>query len=134
VIVTSCGEENLLCLGRGQDPYFQESILIHEFAHTIHFSGQGSHFKKFNKELYQLYYDALEAGLWENTYAITNAEEYWAEGVQTYFSTNIGVGLADGVHNSINTREELAEYDPALYAFIAEFFDDFDWKPTCPER
>jgi hypothetical protein len=31
---TSCGEENLLCYPG--DPYFGESILIHEFAHTIH--------------------------------------------------------------------------------------------------
>lgn len=134
MIITSCGEENLLCLGFGRDRYFRENILVHEFAHTIHLSGQGSNYKKFNKELYQLYYDALEADLWENTYAITNPEEYWAEGVQTYFNTNIGTGRADGVHNQINTREELAEYDPALYAFIAEFFDNFDWEPTCPEK
>ena len=134
VIVTSCGEENLLCLGRGQDRYFQESILIHEFAHTIHLSGQGSKFKKFDRELSDLYTSALETGLWEYTYAITNKEEYWAEGVQTYFNTNIGVGVADGVHNSINTRAELSEYDPALFTFISDFFGNFNWAPTCPEH
>jgi len=133
-IVTSSGEENLLCLGLGRDPYFRESILVHEFAHTIHLSGQGTDYKNFNEKLSALYYDAREANLWENTYAMTNPDEYWAEGVQTYFNSNIGIGLPNGVHNSINTREELAEYDPALYAFIADFFNHFSWDPTCPER
>src|SRR5690606_34477949 len=37
--ITSCGEENLLNL-RG-DRYFNENILIHEFAHAIHRYGVG---------------------------------------------------------------------------------------------
>lgn len=132
--VTSCGEENLLCLGNRQDRYFRESILIHEFAHTIHLGGQGSDEDAFWEKLGTLYYQAREKGLWENTYAITNLEEYWAEGVQSYFNANIGSALGDGVHNYVNSREELAEYDPDLYMFIAEFFDHFEWDPTCPEH
>lgn len=34
--ITSTGKESLLCLGFGEDRYFWENILIHEFAHTIH--------------------------------------------------------------------------------------------------
>lgn len=132
--VTSCGEENLLCLGRGEDRYFGESILIHEFAHTIHLGGQGGSILVFNNRLYALYHKARKAGLWENTYAISNPEEYWAEGVQSYFNTNLSSPLPDGVHNKIDTRQELAEYDPDLYEFIAEFFDYFAWEPTCPGK
>jgi hypothetical protein len=130
VLVTSCGEENLLCQRR--DSYFGENILVHEFAHTIHLSGQGSSFNEFNRKLSKLYYKARKEGLWENTYAITNPEEYWAEGIQGYFNTNLSSPFPDGVHNKVDTREELAEYDPDLFGFIAEFYDYFAWKPTCP--
>ena len=132
--VTSCGEENLLCLGRGSDRYFGENILIHEFSHTIHLGGQGSSYSEFNNQLSHLYYQAREKGLWENTYAMTNREEYWAEGVQSYFNSNQSRPLPDGVHNKIDTREELADYDPDLYKFIAGFFDYFAWEPSCPDK
>ena len=132
VLITSCGEENLLCLK--QDRYFGENILVHEFAHTIHLSGQGLSYNQFNSNLSKLYYKARREGLWENTYAITNPEEYWAEGIQGYFNTNLSSPFPNGVHNKVDTREELAEYDPDLYKFIAEFYDYFSWEPTCPEQ
>ena len=128
--ITSCGEENLLCLGLWKDRYHGENILVHEFAHTIHLAGAG---KTFNNELQDLYYKAYGEGLWEDTYAAANHLEYWAEGVQTYFNTNLSANPVDGVHNKINTREELAVYDQALYEFIAEFFHGFNWTPICPE-
>jgi hypothetical protein len=131
--ITSCGEENPLCPGMRKDRYHGENILVHEFAHTIHLAGQGSEADQFNTALQHLYYYSLNQELWENTYAATNHEELWAEGVQSYFNTNIGSALGDGVHNHVNTRQELADYDPALYNFIAKFFQDFAWSPTCPE-
>ena len=57
----------MLCFRR--DRYHGENILIHEFAHTIHLAGLGTDYNKFNQELESLYQSALEAGLWENTYA-----------------------------------------------------------------
>ena len=30
----------------------------------------------------------------------------------------------DGKHNYVNTREELKEYDPGLYALLSEYFPD----------
>lgn len=134
VLVTSCGEENLLCLDRRQDRYFGENILIHEFSHTIHLSGLGLSYNVFNSQLSHLYYTARKQDLWEDTYAITNPEEYWAEGVQDYFNSNLSSYFPDGVHNRIDTREELAEYNPELYEFIAAFFDYFVWEPTCPDK
>ena len=129
--ITSVGEENLLCLR--DDRYRGESILVHEFAHTISLRGLGEDFDAMLEEFTSIYEAAMQEGLWEDTYAASNVQEYWAEGVQTYFNTNLQSLFGNGVHNRINTRKELARYDPALFDFIAEFFQHFEWTPTCPE-
>ncbi len=130
--ITSSGEENLLCFP--WDDYYGESILVHEFAHTISLMGLGDDYEPLLKEFTGIYESAIQQGLWQNTYAGSNLLEYWAEGVQTYFNTNLQSERVDGVHNYVNTRQELAEYDPALYEFIVKFFHQFDWTPTCPQR
>src|SRR5262249_48271903 len=79
--VTSCGEENLLNL-RG-DRYRNENILVHEFSHAIHNYGLRRTDPKFDARLRATYARAMEKGLWKDTYAATNAGEYWAEGVQS---------------------------------------------------
>ena len=73
----SCGEENLLALP--QDKYTGENILIHEFAHLIHLVGIVSIEPDFNDRLETLWRNAGEKGLWANTYALSNKEEYFAE-------------------------------------------------------
>jgi len=128
--VTSGAEENLLCLRA--DRYYGESIAVHEFAHTIHLLGLSRVIRGFDASLVALYQSATERGLWHNTYAGTNYKEYWAEGVQSYFNTNLQALPTNGVHNHVNTREELAEYDPQLYQFIDEILGGFEWTPTCP--
>jgi hypothetical protein len=115
--ITSCGAENLLNL-KG-DRYFNENILIHEFAHCIHERGLRSVDGKFDQRLRGAHARALEKGLWKNTYAATNEKEYWAEGVQSYFDCNAPAG---GVHNDVNTRAKLAKYDPALFELIDDVF------------
>ncbi len=122
--ICSCGEENLLNL-KG-DRYSNENILIHEFSHTIHNFGLRRLDAEFNSRLNVLYEDAMEKGLWEDTYAATNAEEYWAEGVQSYFDCN--ASPRRGVHNDIDTREELKEYDPKLFGLIDESFKRPPWR------
>jgi alpha-glucosidase len=121
--VASCAEENLLNL-KG-DRYRNENILVHEFAHTIHNTGLRDVDPTFNDRLGDAYRNALGKGLWEKTYAATNAGEYWAEGVQSYFDTNAPPG---GVHNDIDTREELAGYDPELFKVINEVFRGAKWR------
>lgn len=121
--VASCAEENLLNL-KG-DRYFNENILVHEFAHTIHGTGLRDVDPTCNERLRDAYRNAMEKGLWKNTYAATNAGEYWAEGVQSYFDTNAPPGR---VHNEIDTREELAEYDPELFKLIDEAFKGSKWR------
>jgi len=62
-------------------------------------------------------------GLWENTYAGTNMEEYFAVGTQCFFNNSRkGPEGSDGVHNHIWTRDQLRDYDPGLYNFMLETF------------
>lgn len=118
--VSSCAEENVL--GYSGDPYKGESILIHEFAHTLHEMAIVDIDKDFEEKLKQAYDVAIKGGLWKDTYAATNYKEYWAEGVQSWFNANKAVPAADGVHNQINTRSELMMYDPKLATLISEWF------------
>ena len=121
----SCGEENLL--NYTGDPYFTENILVHEFAHAIHQMGLNTVDPSFDDRLKTLYEAAVEKGLWENTYAITNRAEYWAEGTQSWFDTN---RANDNQHNHVDTRDKLKEYDPALVSLLTEVYGDADWRYT----
>lgn len=129
---TSGAEENLLCYSG--DRYRGENILIHEFSHGI--MGMGIAFlpeaQTFDQDLRLAYDNALSRGLWANTYAATNIEEYWAEGVQDWFDTNLEALPTNGIHNQVNTRRELQVYDPGLAALIARFFPDDTWRYRCP--
>lgn len=127
--LTSCGEENLLALAG--DPYVGESILTHEFGHTVWIVGvhllPGGNLG--NAELVAAYDAATAAGTFANTYAATDEQEYWAEGVQSWFDTNLEADPPDGIHNTIDTRAELTAVDPTLAGLIQEVFRDDDWKP-----
>ncbi|MFN8529104.1 MAG: hypothetical protein U0670_10865 [Anaerolineae bacterium] len=130
VPVGSGAEENLLCYA--SDAYHGESIFLHEFAHTIKDMGIALLDPSFTDTLTQAYQNAIADGLWENTYAASTVEEYWAEGVQDYFNTNLQAIPSNGIHNQINTRSELRDYDPGLYAIIDAVFGGFEWTPSCP--
>jgi len=126
----SCGEENLLCLEG--DRYAGESILVHEFAHLIHTVGIVAVNSGFDERLEAIRQGAVEKGLWQNTYAISNKEEYFAEAVQSFFNCNRFAPMADGVHNDINSREKLKVYDPEIYALLLDYFPETD-LPLCEE-
>jgi len=125
--VCSCGEENLL--GFEGDPYSTENILIHEFAHNIHWRGMVNLDPSFNDRLKATYERAMEQGLWKGKYASTNHSEYFAEGVQSWFDNN---RAPDHDHNHVDTRKELKEYDPGLAAICEEVFGDTELKYTKP--
>ena len=120
-------EENLLCAPG--DPYREENILIHEFAHAIHEMGMNTVDPSFDTRLAAAYASAMKAELWQGKYAATNRMEYWAEGVQSWFDTN---RVNDRDHNHVHLRAQLKEYDPALAALIAEVFGDKEWRYTRP--
>jgi hypothetical protein len=123
---TSCAEENLL--GYPDDRYNGENILIHEFAHTVHEVGMKALDKGFDDRLKKLYKQAMDKGLWQNTYAATNHKEYWAEGVQSYFNCNLRADPPDGNHNHVRTRRQLRNYDPDLASLIDEVFAKNPWR------
>lgn len=120
--LTSCAEENVL--GYQIDKYHAEDILIHEFAHSIHLIGLTLAVPDFNDRLQKLYENAMEKGILKDTYRATDKEEYFAEAVQDWFNVNAEMPYADGKHNWVNTREELQEFDPDLYALLSEYFPE----------
>jgi alpha-glucosidase len=111
--LSSCGEENLLNL-KG-DRYSRENILIHEFNHAIHQQGLRDVDPTFDERLRKAYKNAMEKGLWKDTYVATNPSEYWAEGAQAYFDCM-------RPQFGANTREKLKEYDPDLFALVDEVY------------
>ncbi|MEO7097807.1 MAG: hypothetical protein ABI162_00485 [Luteolibacter sp.] len=119
----SCAEENVLCC-KG-DPYPTENILVHEFAHAIHIIALEKLDPTFDARLKKTYDAAIAAGKWKNCYAAENHAEYWAEAVQSWFGTN---RENDALHNHVNTRDELKEYDPDVAKLCAEVFGDTHWQ------
>ncbi|TWT52774.1 hypothetical protein Pla22_04000 [Rubripirellula amarantea] len=123
----TCAEENLL--GYEGDPYWQECILIHELAHSIHLRGMNNLDATFDQRLRDTYSKAMEDGLWKGKYAAVNHYEYFAEGVQSWFNNN---RTNDRDHNHVNTRMLLREYDPALAALCGEVFGDTSLEYSKP--
>lgn len=119
----SCGEENLL--HNPGDPYGDESIMVHEFAHAIHLMAVNELDPTFDQRLEATYEAAMKKGLWKGMYASENSREYFAEAVQSWFDTN---RENDTIHNHVDTREELIKYDPAIAKLCAEVFGDNDWR------
>ena len=79
--------------------------------------------RTFQSRLEGIYNNAIRQGLWRNTYAGSNYIEYFAVGVQCYFDNSAeGPVGGDGIHNNINTRYELYNYDIGLYNIISEVF------------
>ena len=125
--VCSSAEENLLAYPG--DPYSTENILIHEFAHNIHLRGMVNLDPTFDSRLKQTYERAMSSGLWKGKYASVNKNEYFAEGVQSWFNNN---RPPDHDHNHVDTREELIEYDPGLAALCEEVFGETKLAYTNP--
>jgi alpha-glucosidase len=123
--VTSFGEENLLNLPI--DRYDDESIAVHEFCHTID-AALGRVDPGWRTRLRDTYRSVTGKGLWKNTYAASNAAEYWAEICQSYFDCN---RINNWNHGSIATREQLKQYDPEGYELVKTTFKltpENDWR------
>ena len=125
----TCAEENLL--GYSGDPYPTENICIHEFAHAIHEMGMKTIDPSFDARLKAAYARARAKGMWKDTYALSNHQEYWAEAVQSWFDDN---RENDALHNHVNTRRELIEYDPDLAQLCKEVFGNGPWRYKRPSQ
>ena len=124
---TSFGEENVLSLPI--DRYDDESIAVHEFCHTI-----DSTLRRIDPtwrgRKNAVYRDALDKGLFKDTYAGSNAGEYWCEIVQAYFDCN---RINNWNHGPIGRREQLKIYDPEGYELVRTTFNlspAQDWRYT----
>ncbi len=116
---TSCAEENLL--GYPGTRYFGENILVHEFAHGIMDVGLRAADPALVKEIRAAYKSATAAGLWKGHYGSTTANEYWAEGTQTWFWSNFGFKDGD---RRVRTPDDLKQYDPKLYELLGRVYGD----------
>lgn len=122
---TSFGEENLLSLPL--DRYDDESIGVHEFLHTID-GALGSIDPTWNQRKNAAYRKAIDKGLWKNTYAASNAGEFWGEVAQSCFDSN---RVNNWNHGPIGTREQLRAYDPETYELCRTTFNlkpEQDWR------
>jgi hypothetical protein len=121
---TTGAEENLL--GYPGTRYYGEHIFVHEFGHAIM-----SNLRAIEPETgaaIQAAYDAAKsAGKYivasngRPHYAMTNAGEYWAEGVQWWFFSNYGECFTGNVR--VDTPDEFKAYDPTLYELLGRVFD-----------
>ncbi|MDP2341167.1 MAG: hypothetical protein Q8O67_09425 [Deltaproteobacteria bacterium] len=130
--LASCAEENVLCAA--DDRWFGESVLVHELAHTVQLVGLDAVDPTFSPRLEDAFEAAMGAGLWRSTYATTDALEYFAVATQSVFEVIGDRDPADGVRGPINTRAELAAYDPGVYALVDEAFPGatLDWRCRAP--
>lgn len=122
---TSFGEENLLSLPL--DRYDDESIGVHEFCHTID-GALRSLDQTWTNRRDNAFRTAISKGLWKNTYAGSNAGEFWAEICQSYFDCN---RVNNWNHGPVGTREQLREYDSESYELVRTTFAldaDHDWR------
>ena len=116
--LTSAGAEDLL--GLVSSRYYGETIFVHEFSHNVLAA-----IRKVDRPLYgriEAAYEAAQAeGRWHNEYALTSVDEYWAEGSQFWFNSN-RLAVMDG--QRVLDHDDLARYDPALYAVLGEAYGD----------
>jgi hypothetical protein len=67
------------------------------------------------------YAHAKAVGLWRGAYMALTVEEYWAEGTQFWFNSNMAYKTDDVV---VATSDDLKAHDPMLYAALAEVYGD----------
>ena len=113
-LITSCAEENLLNLP--QDRYRGRDICMHEFAHNIEGAGMQRTVRAMFDNQYQV---SKTKGLWINSYAGSNPNEYFAELTMWYFGTHGDLNMTGPKPE--NGPEGLKKYDPDAY----KLFDDF---------
>jgi len=126
-------EENLLCFEK--DFYVGEDAFIRDFALTIRRFGMAVADPQTDARIEQAYGTAIAKGLWVNTLAEIDSDNYWQEGVQSFFDLNLEEPEdrpPNSSHNHVDTRQELRAYDTTLWEIAISVFGDTDWRPSCP--
>jgi hypothetical protein len=105
--VTAVSEENLI--RQANDPFKAEDIFYHEFGHAIMNLGFSDSQRL---EWMQIYDRAKQKNFFRGAFAMTNADEYWAELTQSFF----------GVNNEINGAETVRRTDPEAFEFLKTIY------------
>jgi hypothetical protein len=121
--ITSCAEENLI--GIPGTRYYGEHITVHEFSHNI-MSALLVADRALYDQIEPAYAAAKKKGLYKDSrgreqYAINTVAEYFAEGTQWWFWSNIE--FYDGTTGQrVQSPDDLKAYDPALYAILDKIY------------
>ncbi len=114
-LLTSCGEENLLKLEK--DRYRGRDICVHEFAHNILGYGVPDAVRE---KVRQQYRRSLDHGLWAESYAGSNYDEFFAELTMWYFGTHGDLHMK-GPKPAVG-RQGLKAYDPEAFTLLDDFY------------
>jgi hypothetical protein len=109
--------ENLL--GTPGAVYFGENILVHEFSHAMLTAIEQAD-PRLYAEVQAAYANAKAQGLWKGSYSVNTLQEYWAEGAQFWFNSNIAYKRAPSL--AVATDQDLKRYDPKLWAVLTQVF------------
>ncbi|HEY4330154.1 MAG TPA: hypothetical protein VGN88_10500, partial [Phycisphaerae bacterium] len=113
------------------DPYRSENITLHEFSHTVASAIRATQRANrtenpFWTRLTAAFDNAAAKHLYDNTYAATDSQEYWAEGAQAWFDC---ARTSDrSVHAGIWNRDQQKQYDPQIAALLKEVYGDGSWR------
>lgn len=117
-LYTTGAEENLL--GVPNTRYYGENILVHEFSHNLL-----NAIREVDGPLYSrietAFATAKAKGYWRGAYMALNIDEYWAEGTQFWFNSNLAYKTDDVV---VVNDDELKVRDPGLYGVLGEVYGD----------
>lgn len=125
--MTTLGEENITMVADRRHP--TESILVHEFAHTV--MRIGLHGRPELRQIKRAYELAIKEGIYDEKYAksyiLSNVDEYWAEASQAWFHATVRTDVTAGM----TTREDVKSRDPRLAAVLGRVWGDGAWRyPT----
>ncbi len=121
--ITSCAEENLL--GLPGTRYYGEHITVHEFSHNVMGALRVAD-PALHAEIQVAYEAAKAKGLYKDSagrgqYAINTPAEYFAEGTQWWFWSNIE--FYDGTTKQrVQSPDDLKIYDPALFGILERIY------------
>ena len=115
---TTAAAENLMAVPGTR--YYGENIFVHEFSHNI-MSAVRTADPALMGRIDAAYANAKAQGLWRSAYMALDVEEYWAEGTQFWFNSNMAYKTDELM---ISTSDDLKTHDPELYAVLAEIYGD----------
>ena len=87
----------------------------------------------FGAKVKELHAGALAAGKWKGTPSLYSASDYFASGVVAFFDAGGQTHPPADTAHPIITREQLATYDPELFALVREtmaYDGHVDWRFT----